>query len=78
MPSTSRPYIGKTALANARIAYDDFRRTFQNDKFKALAEKGAKVQRPLWASTSTKYRIETEICVSLIIRYFSSIIHVLN
>jgi len=54
MPSTSRPYIGKTALANARIAYDDFRRTFQNDKFKSLAEKGAKVQRPLWASTSTK------------------------
>ena len=54
MPSASRSYIGKTALANARIAYDDFRRTFQNDKFKALGEKGANVQRPLWASTSTK------------------------
>lgn len=46
--------MGKAAIANARLAYQDFGRTFGHDRFLALRDKGAKVQRPLWASTSTK------------------------
>ena len=46
--------IGKAAISNARIAYQDFGRTFGEDRFVSLQEEGARVQRPLWASTSTK------------------------
>jgi transaldolase len=45
---------GKAAIANAKIAYELFEKVFGSDRFKALAAKGAHVQRPLWASTSTK------------------------
>jgi transaldolase len=45
---------GKAAIANARIAYEEFRRIFSGERWEALAAKGANVQRPLWASTSTK------------------------
>jgi transaldolase len=45
---------GKTAVAQAQCAYQDFRRTFAGARWDALAGKGAKLQRPLWASTSTK------------------------
>ena len=45
---------GKAAIANAKIAYELFQQTFGSDRFKALAARGARVQRPLWASTSTK------------------------
>ena len=44
----------RAAVANAKMAYRDFKATFGTERFKALAERGAKVQRPLWASTSTK------------------------
>ena len=47
-------YQGKAAIANAKIAYQDFKSTFSTDRFRAVAEHGARVQRPLWASTSTK------------------------
>jgi transaldolase len=46
--------LGQTAIANARIAYQAFKEITASDRFQALAAKGAKVQRPLWASTSTK------------------------
>ena len=46
--------IGKTAIANAKVAYRDFQRSFNSDRFGSLKSVGAKVQRPLWASTSTK------------------------
>ena len=46
--------LGKAAVANAKIAYQDFRDTFGTDRFHSMAERGARVQRPLWASTSTK------------------------
>lgn len=46
--------MGKAAVANAKIAYQDFRQTFGTERFQSLARKGARVQRPLWASTSTK------------------------
>ncbi|HTK30670.1 MAG TPA: transaldolase [Candidatus Saccharimonadaceae bacterium] len=45
---------GKAAVANARLAYARFRGVFGSARFKPLAARGAHVQRPLWASTSTK------------------------
>jgi len=45
---------GKAALANARLAYELYEQKLATDRWKALAAKDAKVQRPLWASTSTK------------------------
>jgi transaldolase len=46
--------LGKAAIANARLAYAEFRRWFSGPRWDALAARGARVQRPLWASTSTK------------------------
>ena len=45
---------GKTAVANARLAYAEFQRIFASEPFAGLSQAGARVQRPLWASTSTK------------------------
>ena len=45
---------GKAAIANAKIAYRSFQETFATDRFASLKAKGARLQRPLWASTSTK------------------------
>ena len=49
-----RAVKGKVAIANAKIAYQKYKEIIGGDRWKALAEKGAKVQRLLWASTSTK------------------------
>lgn len=51
---SARALTGKAAVANAKIAYRDFKATFASDRFRRMAEMGARVQRPLWASTSTK------------------------
>lgn len=45
---------GKIAIANAKVAYARFQQVFSDDRWQALADNGARVQRPLWASTSTK------------------------
>lgn len=45
---------GKVAIANAKIAYQKYKEIVGSDRWKALAEKNANVQRLLWASTSTK------------------------
>ena len=45
---------GKAAIANAKRAYRLFRERFSGPRWAALAAKGAQLQRPLWASTSTK------------------------
>ena len=45
---------GKAAIANAKLAYQLFLERFSSDRWKALAAEGARVQKPLWASTSTK------------------------
>jgi transaldolase/glucose-6-phosphate isomerase len=45
---------GKAAITNAKMAYGLFKRIFSDLRFSALKAKGARVQRPLWASTSTK------------------------
>ena len=46
--------MGHAAVANARLAYTRFEAIFRDQRFKRLYEHGAQVQRPLWASTSTK------------------------
>src|ERR1700761_4480900 len=45
---------GKAAIANARLAYELYEQRIDTDRWRALAAKGARVQRPLWASTSVK------------------------
>lgn len=45
---------GKAAVAQGQIAYELFQKTFIGDRWDALAARGARLQRPLWASTSTK------------------------
>lgn len=45
---------GKAAIANARLVYQEFKRIFSTPRFESLKHAGAHVQRPLWASTSTK------------------------
>ena len=45
---------GKIAIANAKLAYQRFRETFYGEPFDSWRKKGVHVQRPLWASTSTK------------------------
>jgi transaldolase/glucose-6-phosphate isomerase len=46
--------LGQAAVANARTAYAQFKSVFEGDDFRPLAARGARLQRPLWASTSTK------------------------
>ena len=50
----AKSLLGKIAIANARLAYQEFRKVFESDRFRKLQSKGARLQRPLWASTSTK------------------------
>jgi transaldolase len=45
---------GKAAIASARIAYQMWKKTYDGPRWEALAGAGARVQKPLWASTSTK------------------------
>jgi transaldolase len=45
---------GRAAIANAQLAYQLFLEMFSGPRWEALAAKGARLQRPLWASTSTK------------------------
>lgn len=51
---SAHPALATAAIANARVAYDAFRREFAGPEFAELSALGAAVQRPLWASTSTK------------------------
>jgi transaldolase len=53
LPEGSPPR-GQAAVANAKLAYELFRGKFSGPRWDALAAKGARLQRPLWASTSTK------------------------
>lgn len=46
--------LGKTAVANAKMAYQSFKKIFSGERWNRLERQGARVQRPLWASTSTK------------------------
>jgi len=57
-PNEKRDYLyslrGRAAIANARLAYRLFTQRFSGERWERLAARGAMVQRPLWASTSTK------------------------
>ncbi len=46
--------LGRAAIANAALAYRDFQETVATQRFQALKARGARAQRPLWASTGTK------------------------
>src|ERR1700730_13675348 len=50
----SRRLKGKAAVANAKLAYEVYQQVFKSPRFKELEARGARVQRCLWASTSTK------------------------
>ena len=49
-----RKLLGRAAVANARLVYQKFKEIFSGSRFLRLKQKGFRVQRPLWASTSTK------------------------
>ncbi len=46
--------LGKAGIASAKLAYQSYKKIFSGERWNKLVEMGAKVQRPLWASTSTK------------------------
>src|SRR5215208_610625 len=50
----ARGLRGRAAIANAKLAYQAYHQIFEGDEFAALRDAGARVQRCLWASTSTK------------------------
>lgn len=50
----AKALLGTLAIANARLAYQAFKEVFTSDAFGQLAGRGVPLQRPLWASTSTK------------------------
>jgi transaldolase len=52
--SKLRSLLGRIAIANAKMAYQRYKEVFNGERFAALKAHGARVQRPLWASTSTK------------------------
>ncbi len=52
--SLAASLLGRAAVANSQLVYEKYLEIFGGDRFKALAVKGAKPQRVLWASTSTK------------------------
>jgi transaldolase len=53
--------LGTAAIANARLAYADYKVVFGADRFRTLKARGARVQRPLWASTGTKNRQYSDV-----------------
>ncbi len=50
----AKSLLGKLAVASGKLAYQSYKKIFNGNKWKALIQKNARVQRPLWASTSTK------------------------
>jgi len=46
--------FGKAAIANSKVAYEHFKQHFSGERWESLRKAGARTQRPLWASTSTK------------------------
>ena len=60
---------GKSAVANSRLIFEKFKELFQSDEFKCLKEKGASIQRVLWASTGTKNPAYSDI------KYVTELIH---
>jgi transaldolase/glucose-6-phosphate isomerase len=53
--------LGKTAIANTKLQYQRFKEIFGGERFARLAAHGARVQRPLWASTGTKNPVYSDV-----------------
>jgi transaldolase/glucose-6-phosphate isomerase len=53
--------MGRAAVANAKLAYQSFKTLFSGERWERLAEEGARVQRVLWASTSTKNPLYSDV-----------------
>ena len=53
--------LGRIAIANAKIAYQKYKKVFHGERFAAMKQKGAQLQRPLWASTSTKNPVYPDV-----------------
>jgi len=53
--------LGEAAVANAKLAYRRFEKLFSGDRWRPLEDKGARVQRVLWASTSTKNPLYSDV-----------------
>ena len=53
--------LGKIAIANAKVAYQLWKKTFSGERWAKLQQKGAAVQRPLWASTGTKNKKYSDV-----------------
>ena len=53
--------LGKAGIASAKIAYQSFINIFNNERWRKLENKGAHVQKPLWASTSTKDPLYSDV-----------------
>jgi len=66
----ARARVGTAAIDNAKLAYEAFEQSIATPRWRALAEAGARVQRPLWASTSTKNPAYRDVlyCEELIAR----------
>ena len=56
-----RELKGKVAIANAKLAYQDYKRLFSGERWEKLKAKGAKPQRLLWASTGTKNKDYSDV-----------------
>jgi transaldolase len=54
LPPEGRPRVATAGIANARVAYESFESLYATPEWQVLADAGGRVQRPLWASTSTK------------------------
>lgn len=61
-PGGPASLLGETAIASAKLAYQSFLRHFSGDSWKELAQSGARVQRLLWASTSSKNPLYDAVC----------------
>ncbi len=61
MAAAAETLQGKIAIASAKQAYQIYKRFFLSDRWKKLAAKGAKTQRLLWASTSTKNKAYSDV-----------------
>jgi transaldolase / glucose-6-phosphate isomerase len=59
--SGARELVGRVAIANAKLAYQDWKEIIRSPRWQALARRGAKPQRLLWASTSTKDPRESDV-----------------
>jgi len=53
--------LGRIAIANAKIAYQRYKKVFHGERFAMLKQKRAQLQRPLWASTSTKNPVYPDV-----------------